>query len=79
MSRTWNHRVVRRTYHHADGTTSTSFMVHEVYYDEDDLPSSCTEDGVEPYGETLEELVVDLVRFRNAAELPVLDYDEVGR
>lgn len=75
---TWNHRVVRRVYRHDDGTTSESFMVHEVYYDEDGRPTSCTADGVEPYGETLEELVDDLERFRRAAELPTLEYSDFG-
>ena len=73
---TWNHRIIRRVHHHSDGTTSESFMVHEVYYDDAGRPVSCTEEGVEPYGETLEELVEELKMFSQAAGMPILEYDQ---
>jgi hypothetical protein len=66
----WNHRVVRR-----NGCDGTYYSIHEVYYDSQGNPSSCTENPVEPFGETFEELVQDLQRFTQALEKPILDYD----
>lgn len=70
----WNYRVIKRTV-----TGETTFGVYEVYYDESDTPSACSESPVEPFGETVEELMLDLDRMRSAAEKPTLNYDDFSR
>jgi YD repeat-containing protein len=68
----WNHRVV--SYTDAEGTTH--FGIHEVYYDESGRPTMYTESAMSPYGESLEELRIDLERMRAALEEPVLTDDD---
>jgi hypothetical protein len=72
---TWNHRVVKKTH----TTGEISYGVHEVYYNDEGKPISCTQDAVEPYGETLEELKREIERFSKATELPILDYDKIAK
>jgi hypothetical protein len=38
----------------------------------------CTEDTVEPWGETLEELESDMKRYFEALQKPVLIFEEIG-
>jgi hypothetical protein len=67
---TWNYRVVRTE--HANG--EIIFGIHEAYYDEGkDEPHSITDTPDEPYGETLEELVECIERFKDACSKPVLE------
>lgn len=68
----WDHRVMR----HREGD-AVWYAVHEVYYDEAGRPTACTENPVEPFGETFEELRDDLHLFAKALEKPVLDYDDI--
>lgn len=68
----WNHRVVKYT----DGEGTTHFGVHEVYYDKEGRPSMYTESAMSPYGETLEELQLDLERMLGALTKPVLTDDD---
>lgn len=71
----FNHRVMRREYVHADGEVETTYHVHEVYYDADDTPNGCTENAVSPMGETPEVLRKELAMFAAALDRPILDYD----
>lgn len=66
----WNHRVIKKTVR-----GETFYGVYEVYYNNNNEPYGCTENSVEPSGETLEELQKDILRFARAAELPVLDFE----
>jgi hypothetical protein len=45
-----------------------------VYYTEN-KPIGVTKDGVAAYGETVEELRIELERMLKACDNPVLDYD----
>jgi len=73
----WNYRVVRKV-HRVDGREEFQYGIHEVYYDDDHVPTSCTVDPVTPYGDTEDELAQDMRYFASALEKPVLDYDSFG-
>jgi hypothetical protein len=73
----WNYRVVRRVYQ-VDGREEFQYGIHEVYYDDDHVPTSCTVDPVSPHGDTEDELAQDMRYFASALEKPVLDYDSFG-
>ena len=66
----WNHRVLRHIY-----TEETWLAIHEVYYDDEGNPNSCTVDPIEPGGETLDELKAGLELMMKACEKPILDYE----
>jgi hypothetical protein len=54
------------------------YGIHEVYFNDAGTLSSYTEDPVSPTGETLEELLEDLERFRAALKEPVLTEADFG-
>jgi hypothetical protein len=66
---TWNYRVFREE--------SGEHVIREVYYDEDGAIVACTEDPVEPMGESLEELAKDLAYFQKALSHPVLSMADI--
>jgi len=70
----WNYRVLRRL---IEGTDT--FQIHEVYYREDGGIHAFTEDPVEGFGESLEELKRDLRWMLEACDKEVLDYDVLSR
>jgi hypothetical protein len=65
---TWNYRVVRTAY-----GAEESFVIYEVYYDDDGCPEARTEGPAHPAGETLEDLQEDLRWYLQALREPVLD------
>lgn len=78
---TWNYRVVKRVIDRGeifpeDIRRETVYGIYEVYYDENDKPSSITIEPVVPFGETHEELVSCMKLFTRALNAPVLDYDK---
>lgn len=50
------------------------YMIHEVFYKDDGSIDNWTEDGMELYGETLEELRENFGQMLEAFKFPVLDY-----
>jgi hypothetical protein len=62
----WNHRVVKK---------EGGYGIHEVYYKEDGTIQAVTKDAIDPYGETLEDLRLELQRMVGATFKDVLDYD----
>ena len=70
----WNHRVISKQVP-ADikGNTETAYEIHEVYYNEEGIPTSCTVDGITAFGETVEELKETLERMLKATEKPILE------
>lgn len=72
---TWNYRVVRKV-RDLSGFASETFTFHEVYYDDDGKASSCTEDPVEPIGDSIEDLARELQLFIGALNKPVLNYTD---
>jgi hypothetical protein len=65
---TWNYRVILK---------SGGYAIHEVYYDEEGEPWTCTEDPVCPEGDTLEALREEMEYYRLALERPVLEYADL--
>ena len=62
----WNHRVVKK---------DKGFGIHEVYYKDNGKIEAVTVDSVEAYGETPEELKIELQRMLACCDKKVLDYD----
>jgi len=50
------------------------FAIHEVYYDDNNNPTSCTKEPCCPFGESIEELNDDSAYMLRALSLPVLEY-----
>lgn len=64
----WNYRIIEK--YHKD-TDSTTYHIHEVFYDSKGNIEAWTE-PIEPMGETLEELRSDMNLMLLAFEKPVL-------
>ena len=68
----WNYRVIRQK----DPISGDySYQVHEVFYNEELKPFTCTAEAVTIYGESVDELKEDLEKFFQAFERPVLDME----
>ena len=51
--------------------------IHEVFYDEEGEPWTCTEDPVFPEGDTPEAPREELEHYQRALEWPVLEYEDL--
>ena len=69
----WNYRLVRKQTEHEDVVG-----VHEVYYNSDGEPRSCTKKPVGIQRESIEELEKELFCMKQAFEKPVLNYEDFG-
>jgi hypothetical protein len=67
---TWNYRVVR----HVGADSNQSYAFHEVYY-RDEVVQTISEESVCPSAETIEELMADFERMKEAFDKPVLDFE----
>jgi hypothetical protein len=67
----WNYRVFQE----ADG----DYVIREVFYTEDGEILGCTENPVEPFGRTLEELAQSIEDFQAALKLPVLTMEDMPK
>ena len=65
----WNYRIIRKYHKESDSST---YQIHEVYYDDEKMIEGWTQSPVEPMGESLEELSNDIAHFLKAFEKPVL-------
>lgn len=66
---TWNYRVI--------SSAENGLGIYEVYYDENGNIKYFSEDAVSPRGDSLEELNEDFVRYKDALQKPVLNYEEL--
>jgi hypothetical protein len=66
---TWNYRVFREEH--------GVHVIREVYYNEDGSIATCTENAVEPMGDSFDELAADLLHFQRALSLPVLTLADI--
>ena len=84
----WNYRVCKKVYKSSilddnDFSKITGkfeedqFGICEVYYNDKGDITFTSENFIEPYGETLEELKVNFDDMKKAFELPVLDLDSI--
>ena len=66
---TWNYRVIKSI----DQTGEVNFGIHEVYYDENNIPHSCTAEPIVLTAESIEDLKADLELINKAFSKPVLE------
>ncbi len=70
----WNYRVVKTHYPETD---ETFFSLHEAHYNDNGDLYAYTEFGIDPHGESIEELRDILNRMMSAIDKPVLVDGEV--
>ncbi len=68
----WDYRVIIY-----DTDEHHCYKIHEVFYDERGEIVAVTEEAIEAMGDTLDELVADLLLMAQAAEKPVLSKREL--
>ena len=84
----WNYRVVKKcltvdilkdevTGEVVDSYSEDQFGICEVYYNDKGDITFTSENFIEPYGETLEDLKANFDDMKKAFELPVLDLDNI--
>lgn len=66
---TWNYRIFREP--------NGDYIIREVFYAEDGAILGCTENAVEPWGRTLEELAREIEAFKEALALPILTLADI--
>ncbi len=64
----WDYRVIKHT-----DEGEVSYQIHEVYYDENQIIESWTENSIKPYGETPVELKEDILMQLQAFQKPILE------
>ena|SRR2546421_10836271 len=73
----WNHRVVRRVYHHGK-QDEVVYSIHEAHYREEGKgsgPCDITMNPTDVSGESVDDLKWTLEHMLKALDKPVLDYD----
>ena len=83
----WNYRICRKklvsdvcdtdTGKVLETYTEDQFGICEVYYNDKGDITFTSENFIEPYGETLEDLKANFDDMKKAFELPVLDLDNI--
>tara|TARA_B100000575_G_scaffold143782_1_gene114747 strand:+ start:42 stop:293 length:252 start_codon:yes stop_codon:yes gene_type:complete len=74
---TWNYRVISHPSWDMNREKGERvYRIHEVFSDETGIIGYSAE-GIEPYGETKEELNTDLSRMAQAFEKPVLNVEDL--
>ena len=73
---TWNHRVVKYETRNLFGDPDVGFAIHEVFCDNDGNVQGMTSNPVKAWGDTKDELRLELLRMIEALEKPDLDYDD---
>ena len=84
----WNYRAAKKrltvdilkdevTGEVVDSYSEDQFGICEVYYNDKGDITFTSENFIEPYGETLEELKWCFEKMKEAFELPVLDLDSI--
>ncbi len=66
---TWEYRVFQED--------NGEYIIREVFYDDEGCLVGCTQDAVEPYGSSLEELTKQIEAFKQALTLPILTLADV--
>jgi hypothetical protein len=69
MTIKWNYRVFLED--------NGDYIIREVFYQEDGAIAGCTENAVEPWGKSLEELAKNIEWFKEALTLPVLTLADI--
>lgn len=69
MTIKWNYRVFLED--------NGDYIIREVFYEADGAMAGCTENAVEPWGKSLEELAKNIEWFKEALTLPVLTLADI--
>ena len=73
---TWNHWVVKYETRNLFGDPDVGYAIHEVFYDNNGNVQGMTSNPVKPWGDTKDELRLELMRMLDALTKPDLDYDD---
>jgi len=65
----WNYRLIKRAHEGRE-----FYAIHEVYYNDNGVPESVTQDAVPVLGDTTEEVTHTLIYMLKALTEPTLDY-----
>jgi hypothetical protein len=72
----WNYRIVRKDYS-SDLTLLPTYQIHECYYEDDQKSIRfVTENPINPWGETLDELKENMHQMAEAFHKPVIEWEE---
>lgn len=69
MTIKWNYRVFLED--------NGDYIIREVFYGDNGEIAGCTENAVEPWGKSLEELAKNIEWFKEALTLPVLTLADI--
>jgi len=67
----WNYRLVKRT--HGD---QVSYAIHEVYYNDQNVPKSITKNPVVVAEESKGDVMTTLRHMERALTMPTLNYED---
>ena len=71
----WNFRVVKRNY--SRDVILPTYQIHEVYYEEDgETIRFCSSHGIDPFGESYDELKENMHQMAEAFHKPVVEWKE---
>ena len=74
---TWNYRIISHPPYGVAGNKGTrTYQIHEVYTDEGKI-IGFTEKGIEPFGESIDELRQDFANMHAAFTKPVLRVEDL--
>ena len=74
---TWNYRIISHPPYGVAGNKGTrTYQIHEVYPDEGKI-IGFTEKGIEPFGESIDELRQDFANMHAAFTKPVLRVEDL--
>lgn len=69
---TWNHRLVKRTIN----DNETLYSIHEVYYNDQGVPESITENPVGVTEDSKGDIMTTLRHMERALSMPTLNYED---
>jgi hypothetical protein len=73
---TWNHRVIKYQTRNLFGDPDVGYAIHEVFYNNNGEVQGMTAEAVRPWGDTKDELRLELMRMLEALNKPDLDYHD---
>ena len=71
----WNFRVVRKDYS-SDLTLLPTYQIHECYYNDDQSVRCVSSHGIDPFGESYDELKECMQLMAGAFHKPVIEWKE---
>lgn len=67
----WNYRIMAHEY-----KNEIFFQIHEVYYDENEIPNSCTKEPISVGGDDLNGINWQLKQMKSSIKKPILWYGD---